>query len=136
MWARTNSWGLDQPLAEFTIPEFLPGIGGEYAIGGTPRESTRDQTAGVRLLQYTLGLRPYFVSEGEGRKGNIRAFNKDKNSLNYYLNQAENRGQSRRASEIKNLLRQWEAALKAAESAQQKGERADYTFKGSRYYEK
>ena len=135
-WVRTNSWGMDQPLAEFTIPEFLPGIGGEYAIGGTPRESTRDQTAGVRLLQYTLGLRPYFVSEGEGRKGNIRAFNKDKNSLNYYLNQAENRGQSRRASEIKNLLRQWEAALKAAESAQQKGERADYTFRGSRYYEK
>lgn len=134
-WVRTNSWGMDQPLAEFKLPEFLPGVGGEYALGGTPRESTRDQTAGVRLLQYTLGLRPYFGSEGQGRQYNIKAFNRDKNSLKYYLNQAIKKGQKRRAEELKILLEQWEAAEKAAESAELRGEEGDYTFRGSRYYE-
>jgi len=134
-WIRTKSWGMDQPLAEFKIPEGLPVVGGQWAVGGTPRESTRDQPAGIRLLQYSLGLRPYYVSEGEGRIYNIKAFNKDKNSLKYYLRQAIRRGQSRRAQEVLVLLEQWEAAQKQAELEKAAGKEPQYEFRGSRYYE-
>ena len=66
-WTRTKSWGLEQPLVGFEIPDWLPGSG-KYELGGVERESTRDQPAGIRLLQYTLGLRPYFVGEASGRQ--------------------------------------------------------------------
>jgi len=139
-WTRTKSWGLEQPLFGFTIPDILPGSG-KYEFGGTPRESTRDQPRAVRLLQYTLGLRPYYVGEASGRQYAIKAFNKDKNSLNYYLNKAIKDGKSRRAEEIKILLQQWDAASEAAKlqaKALKEGrstEEPDYSFRGSRYYE-
>jgi hypothetical protein len=124
----------------FEIPDFLPGSG-QYEFGGVARESTRDQPRGIRLLQYTLGLRPYFVGEESGREYAIKAFKKDRSSLTYYLNKAIRDGKSRRAEEVKVLLEQWDAAYKAAElqaKAVKEGrskEQPDYSYRGSRYYE-
>jgi len=139
-WTRTKSWGLEQPLAGFTVPDWLPGSG-KYEFGGVERESTRDQPAAVRLLQYTLGLRPYFVGEASGRQYAIKAFQKDRNSLKYYYNKAIKDGKSRRAAEVKVLLEQWDAAFEAAKlqaKAVKEGrstEEPDYSYRGSRYYE-
>jgi len=138
-WTRTKSWGLEQPLVGFEVPK-LPGplgiASGKYEIGGTPRESKRDQPPGLRLLQATLGLRPYYVSEGEGKKYAVKNFNKDLRSLNYYLSRASKTGKSRRVAEINELIEQWNTASKEAVRAKERGRRADYTFRGSRYYEK
>ena len=118
----------------------MPGSG-KYELGGVERESTRDQPRAVRLLQYTLGLRPYFVGEASGRQYAIKAFNKDRNSLTYYYNKAIKDGKSRRASEVKVLLEQWDAAYEAAKlqaKAVKEGRsdrQPDYSFRGSRYYE-
>ena len=139
-WTRTKSWGLEQPLVGFEIPDWLPGSG-KYEFGGVERESTRDQPRAVRLLQYTLGLRPYYVGEASGRQYAIKAFNKDKNSLKYYLNKAIKDGKSRRAEELKVLLEQWEAAEEAAKLQAQalkegrSDREPDRSFRGSRYYE-
>ena len=92
-------------------------------------------------MQYTLGLRPYYVGEASGRQYAIKAFNKDKNSLKYYLNKAIKDGKSRRAEEIKVLLEQWEAAEEAAKLQAQalkegrSDREPDRSFRGSRYYE-
>jgi hypothetical protein len=138
-WTRTKSWGLEQPLVGFEVPK-LPGplgiASGRYELGGTPRETRRDQPAGLRLLQATLGLRPYYVGEGTGRKYAIKNFNKDLRSLKYYLSQADKKNMPKRAGELNELIRQWEVANKKAELAKKEGKRADYTFRGSRYYEK
>lgn len=138
-WTRTKSWGMEQPLVGFDIPKIPGPLGiasGRYEFGGTPREQRRDQPAGLRLLQATLGLRPYYVGEGTGRKFAVKNFNKDLRSLKYYLSQADKKGMSRRAGELNELIRQWEVANKKAELAVKEGKKPDYTFRGSRYYEK
>lgn len=134
-WSRTKSWGMEQPLVGFEIPQNIPMVGGKYEFGGTERESTRDQPAGIRFMQYAFGLRPYYVSAGEGRKYRVKNFNKDLRSLNYYLHKAEQRGQKRRAQELLGLIRQWKSAEKRAELDKSKGKVPDYSFRGSRYYE-
>ena len=76
-----------------------------------------------------------------GREYNIKAFNKDKNSLKYYLRKAIKEGKMRRAQEVLTLIEQWEAVnarAKLEESAKKQGlteREAQYTFRGSRYYE-
>jgi len=139
-WSRTKSWGMDQPLVGFTVPNLpIPGIGklikGKYEFGGTPRESTRDQPPGIRFMQYSLGLRPYYVSAGEGKKYKVKNFNRDLRSLKYYLFKAENRGQSRRATELLELIRLHELADKRAKLDEKFGDKAKYPHY-SRYYER
>ena len=139
-WVRSKSWGMDQPLAGFTVPDLpIPGIGklikGKYEFGGTPRESTRDQPPGIRFMQYALGLRPYYVDVGKGEEYKIKNFNKDLRSLNYYLKRAENKGQSRRASELIELIRLHELAAKRAKLDKKSGKQAKYPHY-SRYYER
>lgn len=133
-FTRTKSWGLDQPLVEFNVPDMPGPLGiasGNYQFGGTPRESGRDQEAGLRLLQYTLGLRPYYVSEGKGREYSISSFNKDVKQLNYYLNEARRKGMARRANELMELISQWEASQKQAERDKKMGKTPDFSFRGA-----
>lgn len=132
--SRSKSWGMDQPLVEFKVPD-LPGplgiASGEYALGGTPRESQRDQDGGLRLLQYTLGIRPYYVSEGKGRKYAISSFNKDVKQLNYYLQEAKRKGMKRRASELEDLIAKWNASNRKAEADIKAGRTPDFSFRGA-----
>jgi len=139
-WVRSKSWGMDQPLAGFTVPDLpIPGVGklikGKYEFGGTPRESTRDQPPGIRFMQYALGLRPYYVDVGKGKEYKIKNFNRDLRSLKYYLKRAENKGQSRRASELIELIRLHEVAAKRAKLDKKAGRQAKYPHY-SRYYER
>tara|TARA_R110002110_G_scaffold220714_2_gene434670 strand:+ start:2200 stop:5154 length:2955 start_codon:yes stop_codon:yes gene_type:complete len=141
-WKRSKSWGMSQPLIEFEVPKSItpPGlktiVGGKYSLGGQPRESTRDQPRGVRFMQYSLGLRPYYVDESKGELYKRKNFERDLRSLKYYLKQAEKKGMSRRAGEINSLITQWKVQDKLGKAAEGRGESADYSFKGSRYYEK
>jgi len=139
-WTRTKSWGMEQPLIGFEVPNLpIPGIGklikGKYEFGGTPRESTRDQPAGVRFMQYALGIRPYYVSAGEGRKYKVKNFNRDLRSLKYYLHKAEKSGQFRRASELLKLIEDHEAAERRAKLDIKMGREPKYPHY-SRYYER
>ena len=87
-------------------------------------------------MQYSLGLRPYYVDESKGELYKRKNFERDLRSLKYYLKQAEKKGMSRRAGEINSLITQWEVQDKLGKAAEGRGESADYSFKGSRYYEK
>jgi len=141
-WKRSKSWGLDQPLIEFEIPKSLtpPGlkttVGGKYAFGGQTRESTRDQPRGIRFMQYSMGLRPYYVDVSKGAYYKRKNFNRDLRSLKYYLSQAEKKGQTTRAKEVSDLIDEWHVKEKLAKAAEARGEAPDLSFKGSRYYEK
>ena len=86
-------------------------------------------------MQYALGLRPYYVDVGKGEEYKVKNFNKDLGSLKYYLKRAENKGQSRRASELIELIRLHELAAKRAELDKKAGKQAKYPHY-SRYYER